>query len=94
MIARDQTFSKMRITIDGCSFYNCTFDGCVLVYCASLPVVLENCQYTSGCRWEMDRAAKATLDFLTAMYRGGATSIIENTFDLIRGGRKKGEHLM
>jgi hypothetical protein len=25
MIARDQTFSDMRVVLDGCSFYNCTF---------------------------------------------------------------------
>jgi hypothetical protein len=94
MIARDQTFTKMRITLDGCSFYNCTFDECVLVYCASMPVVLENCQYTGGCRWELDRAAKDTLQFMSAMYRGGAGKVIENTFDLIRGGPQRGEHLM
>ena len=94
MIARNQTFSEMRITLDGCSFYGCTFRSCVLVYCASLPVVLEDCRYEGGCRWELDRAAKATMDFLAAMYRGGAAKIVENTFDLVRGGPPKGSHLM
>jgi hypothetical protein len=94
MIARDQIFPDMRIVLDGCSFYGCTFRSCVLIYCASLPVVMQGCQIEGACQWEFDRAAKSTMAFLSTMYRGGATSLVENTFDAIRGTRPKGRHLM
>jgi hypothetical protein len=44
--------------------------------------------------WEFDRAAKSTMESLATVYRGGATSLVENTFDAIRGARPKGSHLM
>ena len=94
MIARDQTFSDMRIVVDGCAFYNCTFRSCVFIYCASLPVVMENNRFEGNCRWEFDRAAKSTIGFLATMYRAGATQLVENTFDVIRGVRPQGTHLM
>ena len=56
MIARDQTFSGMRIVVDGCAFYNCTFRSCVFIYCASLPVVMESNRFEGACRWEFDRS--------------------------------------
>jgi hypothetical protein len=94
MIARDQTFSDMRIVLDGSSFYDCTFHSCVLIYCASLPVVLQGCRFEGSCRWEFDRAAKSTMEFLATMYSAGATRLVDNTFDAIRGRRPKGTHLM
>jgi hypothetical protein len=94
MIARDQTFSDMRIVLDGCSFYDCTFRSCVFIYCASLPVVLQGSHFEGNCRWEFDRAAKWTVEFLEMMYRAGATRLVENTFDAIRGVRPKGTHLI
>ena len=94
MIARDQVFSNMRIVLDGSSFYGCTFHSCVFVYCATLPVVMENCRYEGGCKWEMDRAARSTLEFMALMYRSGATQVIENTFDLIRGKAPRGARMM
>ena len=94
MIARDQIFSDMRIVLDGCSFYRCTFRSCVFVYCASLPVVMESCAYESGCKWEADRAARHTLDFLALMYRSGGADMVENTFDLVRGKPPRGAKVM
>ena len=82
------------VIVDGCAFYNCTFRSCVFVYCASLPLVMENNRFEGKCRWEFDRAAKATIDFLATMYRAGATQLIETTFDAIRGARPQGTHLM
>ena len=41
MIARDQTFRHMRIVVNGCAFYNCTFRSCVFVYCGSPPPVVR-----------------------------------------------------
>ena len=94
MLARNETFTDMRIVLDGSSFYGCTFRSCVLIYCATLPVVMEGCQYERGCRWQMDRAAKTTLDFLATLYRAGATNLVENTFDVIRGKPPKGTTVM
>ena len=94
MIARDQVFSNMRIVVDGCSFYGCTFRSCVFIYCAALPVVMESCTYEGGCKWEMDRAARHTLDFLALMYRSGATHAVETAFDLIRGKPPRGAPVM
>src|SRR5215210_7113482 len=34
------------------------------------------------------------MEFLATMYRGGAATLVENTFDAIRGARPKGTHLM
>jgi hypothetical protein len=94
MIARDQEFSDMRIVVDGCAFYGCTFRSCVFIYCASLPVVMENNSFEDGCRWEFDRNARSTLDFLATLYRAGATRLVESIFEAIRGGRPRGHHLM
>ena len=74
--------------------YNCTFRSCVFIYCASLPVVMEKNHFEGDCRWEFDRAAKSTIGFLATMYRAGATRLVENTFDAIRGVRPQGTHLM
>jgi hypothetical protein len=84
MIAHSQTFKDCTIVLDGCSFYTCTFERCVLIYTAALPVILDKNTF-AGCRWEFAGAAQETLAFMAGLYADGATEIIEATFDHVRG---------
>jgi hypothetical protein len=84
MIAKDQTFEDITISLDGGSFYNCTFRRCKLQFSALLPVVLTGCHF-DNCNWEFAGPAVNTVGFLAAMYKGGATEIVERTFRVIRG---------
>ncbi len=83
MLAQDQTFSGVTIALDGASFYRCTFENCTLTYSGLMPVTLENNRYVN-CRWNLVGPAKATLDFMGAIYKLGFSELMERTFDLIR----------
>ena len=84
MIADNITFKGKKIVLDGGSFYNCEFDRCILVFNGLLPVTLEGCSF-NDCSWEFRGPAANTLGFMKALYQGGATDLIENTLQGIRG---------
>jgi hypothetical protein len=94
MIASKQTFTGMRLVLDGCTFEGCAFRGCVLVYTGALPVVLVGNSFDAGCRWELTGAARRTLEFLAHLHRSGAERLVENTFDQIRGKPPPGATVM
>jgi hypothetical protein len=84
MIARKQTFTGATISLDGSSFSECEFNRCTLIFSGFLPVMLQSNSF-SNCKWEFAGAAQNTLAFMTALYEGGASDLIEATFDKIRG---------
>ena len=84
MIAKNQKFIGLRISLDGGAFHECTFDGCHLVYSGFLPVTLDECTYRN-CEWEFAGPALNTLNFMQGIYAVGATELMENTFQQIRG---------
>lgn len=84
MIADNMTFQGKSVTLDGSSFYGCEFDGCILVFNGLLPVILEGCSF-SDCSWEFSGPARNTVNFMKALYESGATDLVENTLQDIRG---------
>jgi hypothetical protein len=77
MIVRDQTIENAKLSLDGGSFYGCVFRGCTLMFSGLLPVVLDNCQFQNNCRWEFNGPAMNTIQFLSAIYQGGARELVE-----------------
>jgi hypothetical protein len=84
MIVRDQTFEDAKISLDGGSFYSCTLRRCTLVYSGLLPVIFEG-GIMDACKWEFNGPAMNTIQFLSAMYKGGSAELVESTFRAIRG---------
>jgi hypothetical protein len=84
MIVRDQTFEDAKISLDGGSFYRCTFRRCTLVYSGFLPVTFEG-GVLDACKWEFSGPAMNTIQFMSAMYKGGSPEVIESTLRAIRG---------
>ena len=78
------TFKGNAITLDGNEYFGCKFDGCQLIFCGTQGVTLENCNFGTNA-WVFDGPAARTLAFMTAMHSGGAQSLIEATFENIRG---------
>ena len=84
MIANGQTFTNLRISLDGSVFKGCKFEGCVLVFSGILPISLENNSFDPACRWEFRGPARETLMFMHALYRAGGKDLIEGLFNGIR----------
>jgi hypothetical protein len=89
MIGRNQTFENITISLDGGSFYGCTFSRCRLQFSGLLPVVLEGGTFNE-CIWEFLGTASNTVAFMTALYKAGARDLIEGTFRTIRGEQTTG----
>ena len=86
MIATNQTFNEVTISLDGGSFYSCTFNRCRLQASGLLPVTLEAGSF-NNCNWELTGPAANTLGFLAGLYKSGAHDLVEGAFRLIRGER-------
>jgi len=87
MIAHDQTFSDVVVYLDGNSFYRCTFERCTIIISGLLGCTLVDPKFVD-CKWTVNGPAENTFSLLSALYRAGATSLIESTFDQIRGKAK------
>ena len=77
-LLRDKT-----IRIDGQSFVNTDFDRCTLVYGGTKGVSFVGCKFVRP-RFVFDGPAANTMNFVRAMYHGGAADLIERTFEEIR----------
>ena len=89
MIAENQTFKGVRVQLDGGTFEHVIFEKCTLVYSGLMGASMSNCKF-NDCQWELNGPAQETVMFLTALYAGGATELVENTLAAIRGERKSG----
>jgi len=59
-------FTGGKIRIDGVSYTECTFVGCVIEYGGEGPILLNSCRF-NDCSWTLVGAAKNTIQFLTTM---------------------------
>jgi hypothetical protein len=87
MIAHDQTFNDAHVYLDGGSFYRCKFSRCTIVVTGLVGCTLVDPQFID-CKWIVAGPAQTTFELMTALYRAGATDLIEATFDNIRGIRR------
>lgn len=82
----DKPFEDVTINIDDNSFTRCTFKNCTIVYSGGvIPVLVQNSFY--NCKWVFDGAAQRVIDFLTGMYAGGATPLVEEIIRNIKENR-------
>jgi hypothetical protein len=80
----NETFTDQRVELDGNTYTNCTFNTCQLVFRATAPVTLQGANF-ENCTWTFDDAAGLTISFMTALYQGGMTDLMEQTFATMRG---------
>ena len=85
MIGIGQTYTDLTIFLDGSTFKNCKFRKCHLVYSGLQGVALDGCDFGEGVTWAFDGPAKIISKFLSSLYASGATELIENFFQQIRG---------
>lgn len=96
MIAHNKKFHDTTVVLDGSTFAGCTFDRCMLIFSGLLPVHLEGCGFNE-CKWSFSGPAANTVGFMSAVHAmgGGATQLIEQTFENIRkqatGQRRAGD---
>jgi len=85
VIAVGQKFDQQMISVDGGTFRDCEFSGCVLFFSGLLPVDLRGSTFNE-CRWEFVGPAANTIGFLHALHHRGEAKLIEAVFDNIRHG--------
>ncbi len=78
-------FANETVVLDGNEYLNCTFTNCEIVFNATGTVSMNGVT-ANNCRWTFDGAAGLTVKFLTALYQGGFSEMVEMTFDSIRRG--------
>ena len=85
MFAREQTFTDVTIHLDGCTFIDCTFEQCRLIYSGFMVGHTQRCNFV-GCKWEFAGPAANTIGFMTAIYgQGGAgPQMIDDIFQNIK----------
>ncbi len=77
-------FIDRSIVIDGNEYLGCEFERCEIIFTgASLPKLVGN--KFNNCRYTFDGPASRTIQFMSALYSGGAQPLIEGTFEVIRG---------
>ena len=77
-------YCEKTIRIDGKSFSNVDFERCTLVYGGTKGVSFVGCKFVEP-RFVFDGPAANTMNFMRAMYHGGAAHLVEQTFKQIRG---------
>ena len=84
MIALNQKFDDLTITLDGGTFHGCTFTRCRLRFGGlALPDLGGN--RFEQCEWDFVGPARDTLAFMQVLYHDhGGTSLVEKMFGLIR----------
>ena len=82
-------FSNARVHFDNERFFNCTFDGCTIVYRATGAVTLDHCKFVNSI-FAFEGAAADTVELMTSLYRLSPDAM-EQTFDRIRLGTRTGE---
>ena len=85
MVAIGQTFTGIRIVMDGGTFVDCVFEKCTLHFSATLPVTMERVRWIDS-RWEFGGPAAHTLEFLKSLYVGGGKEVVEATLNAILSG--------
>jgi len=82
----NQTFTDQEIHLDGNEYNSCRFEACKIVFSANAPVRMSGATF-HGCSWDLQGAARLTLEFISGVYRiKGMQQFVENTFENIRRG--------
>src|SRR6476660_2897079 len=84
MIAYDQTFKDTKIFLDGSSFHRCRFERCEVIISGLMGCNLDDPRFVD-CQWTVAGPALNAFQLLAALYKAGATDLVEATFDQIRG---------
>ncbi len=79
------TFTNETVVLDGNDYRNCTFTDCVIVFRGTAAVSLNGVT-ANNCRWTFEGAAGLTVKFMTALYQGGFSEMIDLTIENIRRG--------
>jgi hypothetical protein len=84
MIALNQRFEDLTITLDGGTFHGCTFVRCRLRFSGlALPELGGN--KFEACEWDFIGPASNMLAFLQTLYHDhGGTDLVERIFGMIR----------
>jgi hypothetical protein len=94
MIAQNQTYTGIQISLDGNSFQDCIFEKCHLVISGILPFTLHKCKFNE-CTWRFAGPAESTFRTLASLYQlPGMASALEATFEHIRGKTPRGPSLL
>lgn len=76
-------YADQIVALDGKVFDGCDFQRCRMVYKGGQPPKIVGCNF-SDCLWEFEGAAAQTLTFLTGLYHGGFSAVVESTFENLR----------
>jgi hypothetical protein len=84
VIALNQRFENLTITLDGATFHGCTFVNCRFRFSGlALPDLGGN--MFEGCEWDLVGPARDTLTFLQTLYHDhGGGEPVERLFSAIR----------
>lgn len=82
------TFTNETVVLDGNEYLNCTFNNCELVFRGTDTVSLHGVT-ANNCRWTFAGAAGLTVKFMTALYQGGFSEMVDMTIDNIRRGSRE-----
>ena len=77
-------FTDTDVLLDGNEYIHCVFTRCRLIYGGEGEVGLMYCHFYDF-RFVFQGHAASTVKFLSALYKGGLTELVENTFKNIRG---------
>jgi hypothetical protein len=85
---RDEDFSGQDVRLNDNIFTGCTFRNCRIIYAGTGPVTLAACRFDENVEWLLDRAATATIHYLTTLYHTPETGrkLVEELFEKIRRG--------
>lgn len=84
MIALNQNFEGLTITLDGGTFRGCTFTRCRLQFSGIMPVGLGGNRFDQ-CEWDFIGPAATTLAFMQTLYHDqGGVELIEKLFGVVR----------
>ncbi len=90
MLMKNKKIRNTPISLDGGTFENCDFDKCEIIYSGYLPVRMDSCKFGPDVKWSLSGPASNTINFMRGIYAQGAKSLIENTFETIRGSPSAG----
>ena len=84
MIALNQKYEDLTLTLDGGTFHGCTFVRCRLRFSGQLVPELGGNKFEQ-CEWDFVGPARDTLAFLQVLYHDhGGTDLVERIFGLVR----------
>lgn len=86
ILNENNSYSGVKVNLDGQTFKDCKFDNCVLEFSATSPVSLVGCTF-NDVRWVFEGPAALTIGFLKALYSGmgpPGQQLVEGVFKSIR----------